>query len=325
MENYFLTNYSLSVSEILQSLFISEYGLRHLAHSKTETQYKWGHTFIAIVELCPLIGLIATVIERIVAKYWLIQDNLWLFSGSQNDCNGSVFVEKVQSRLERINKDCPPGILFNVKKINPSITGGTCTAMSLKFLKAYFKAKMKSNHRPEVLQEELVKSKGKFAKSSEKMRIRQAAYNTIEVKLENSFRKIDYSKNKVQALANDRSLKIDASSAEIDMKKSFNESGFASEVEKLPTGAFLVRILKPANNEKLEEHGHSLVYVKEKELSLFYDPNCGVRVLSPYKHAIVLFDLFKVYYESFEVSKARFYRLEPDVLRTKLRVATVND
>ena len=330
MKNYLLDNYKLSNCEMSQSLFVSEYGLRHWAHSKKQTPYKWGHRIIATIELCPLIGLIATIIERLVAscirpnnieplshvkpspRTSLTKKREWLFKGSQFKCDGHVSVAKVNSILVKLDNHRSTGIQFNQKKVVPSLQGGTCTAMSLEFLDSYFKAKKisieNSDTQSEMLVDHLIKLGHNFSSSSQEMRDRQAAYNTIEV-LNGS--KIDYSRNKVQSLANYHSLVIDYSSSEIDVDKLDNESAISEEVDALPEGAFLIRIIKPANNEKLEEFGHSLVYIKERGLGLFYDPNYGVRNLSPSEHSKVLFEGFKSCFQSFDISKARFYRLQP--------------
>lgn len=64
--NYLLSNYKLSTKEIIQSAFISEYGLRHLELAKEGS--KWGHRIIAMIELCPILGIVASIIERLVAQ-----------------------------------------------------------------------------------------------------------------------------------------------------------------------------------------------------------------------------------------------------------------
>ncbi len=327
MSGYLLDNYELSRFELLQSFFLSEYGLRHWAHSKKQTPYKWGHRIIAIIEICPLIGLIATIIERLVASF-IGPNNLepkppprtsltkrmkWLFKGSQAGCNGQVSVDKVESIRAKLQAHRSNGIQFNQKKVSPSVEGGTCTAMSLEFLDSYFKTKKITIEQPDarsdMLVDHLIRLGRNFSSSSQEMRDRQAAYNTIEVKLNGS--EIDYSRNKVQSVANYHSLSIDYSSPEIDLAKLDDESSISKEVNALPEGAFFIRILKPANNEKLEEHGHSLVYIKERGLGLFYDPNYGVRNLSPSRHSKILFKGFKSCFESFGVNKARFYRFQP--------------
>jgi hypothetical protein len=314
MNNYLLNDYSLSTGEVLQSLFVSEYGLRHWALSKAQTECKWGHRIIAVIELCPLIGLVATIIEGLVANCFRpshsSKSREWLFEGTQYECNGFVSVEKVETILAKLATQCSNGIQFNFKKVASSVAGGTCTAMSLEFLDLYFKAKKITLEKPDAqsnrLVDHLINLGHKFSKSSQEMKDRQAAFNTIEVF---DSCDVDYSENKVQSLANYHSLKIDYSSSEIEVKNLVQES-LAEEVEKLPEGAFLIRILKPANNEKLEEQGHSLVYIKEHGLGLFYDPNHGLRNLAPSEHSKILFKEFKSCLREFEISKARFYRLQ---------------
>ncbi len=330
MENYLLDNYSLSKREVLQSLFVSEYGLRHWAHSKKQT-YKWGHRIIAVIELCPLIGLIATIIEGLAAsclrpkntehpsshnpppQITLTKKREWLFKGTQAGCNGPVSIAKVESIRAKLDAHRPNGIQFNQQKIVPSLEEGTCTAMSLEFLDSYFQARRLSIEKPnaqsDMLVDHLVKLGPNFSSSSQEMRNRQAAFNTIEVQLDGSA--IDYSRNKIQSLANYHSLVINYSSSEIDVDKVDDESSITKEVEALPEGAFLIRILKPENNEKLENRGHTLVYIKEHGLGLFYDPNYGVRNISPSEHPKILFEGFKSCFQSFQVNKARFYRLQP--------------
>lgn len=336
MKNYLLDNYSISKRELLQSFFVSEYGLRHWAQSKKQTECKWRHRIIAGIELCPLIGLLATITEKLGASYIrstnkppppspkpspqnqtsLIKDSQWLFKGTQAGCNGAVSVAKVESIRAKLDVRRPIGIQFNQKKVVDSIEGGTCSAMSLEFLDSYFKAKkinVKTADEQSALSiDRIVKLSQKFASSSQEMKSRQAAYNTIEVD-RSLGSAIDYSKNKVQSLANYHSLVIDYSSSEIDTEKLDHERRLSKELKDLPEGAFLVRILKPAKNDKLEEYGHSFVYIKENDMGLFYDPNQGVRNLSPSEHSKILLEEFKNYFRAFGINNARFYRMRPAV------------
>lgn len=314
MPNYLLDNYNLTKLEVLKSFVVSEYGLRHLAQAKTQTQHKWGHRIIAAIELCPIVGLIATLIEAIVARCiksyspQSIPQEKWLFKGSQASCLGQVSVSKVESIRAKLDSQSPLSICFNREKITDSLKGGTCTAMSLEFLEEYFKSKeanLKKDNFQSKMVESIIKFAPKFFNSCEEMRNRQAAFNTIEVKKLNY--EVDYSKNKVQALANYHSFVIDYASNEIETDKLTNEH----DIHSLPEGSFLIRILKPANNEKLEEHGHSLVYIKEHGIGIFYDPNFGVKNLSPSEHQVTLFENFKTNLNTFQVNKVRFYRLQP--------------
>lgn len=330
MNNFILKDYNLSYIQIFQSLFISEYGLRHLSESGLNEQQKWGHRIIAVIELCPLIGLVATVIEAVVVKYIqpyapispLVQQppvisNLkrkWLFKGTQSGCDGDVSLAKVESIRAKLNQQSAPGIKFNSTKVSDYIKGGTCTAMSLEFLDSFFKIQQaciqNSNPQSEIWANRISQIGSKFALSSREMRTRQAAYNTIEVRKVDSEIDLDYSRNKIQSLANYHSLKIDYASDEIDIQQINEENELSSSIDTLPDGAFLIRILKLAHNEKLEERGHSLVYIKEKGFGCFYDPNYGARNLLLSEHSSVLFEGFKRCFQNFGIDKVRLYRLQ---------------
>lgn len=204
-------------------------------------------------------------------------------------------MDKVEAIRADLAAKAPLGIHFNSSKVINRIEGGTCSAMSLEFIDFYMKTKS--------LNEE------QFATSSKKRRDLQAAFNTIEViPLESS---IDYSKNKIQSLANFYSLEIDHSSPEIDIAAMSHAKEIAKEVEALPDGVFLIRIIKPEDNDKLECNGHSLAIIKEEGLCLFYDPNFGVQNLSQVDPSTALFNNFKTCLKMFGISKARFYQLQP--------------
>jgi len=260
-----------------------------------------GYTFLGI-----------GVITIVIASFRLRQlyDEEWLFRGRQKGCNGFVSRADANIVLERLDKNKPSCIRFNRNTITNSIEGGTCSAMSLEFLATYFKIKeacpVDADYRSYMLQK-LRESGSKFASSSQEMRDRQSAYNTIEVsKLSED---IDYAKNKMQSLANYHGFKIDWSSDHIDTTLCRDVT---STMDHLPDGAFLIRILKPANNEKLEEYGHSLVYIKEDGLRLFYDPNFGLKAFDPSDHVSFLLKNFSTYFRKYQLKNGRFYHIQPN-------------
>lgn len=68
MKDLLLLDYTLSCTELLQSLVVSEYGLRHLDLANQQPENKWGHRLIALVEFLPLVGQVAMLIEYVVQK-----------------------------------------------------------------------------------------------------------------------------------------------------------------------------------------------------------------------------------------------------------------
>ncbi len=299
MDDYLLDNYELSYSKMFQSLIYSEYGIRHLIKAK-ECHSVW-HRFIATIELFPLIGLIATIIEAIAIKIinLFITPTKILFKGSQGGCNGYVNQKEVNKIIVSLQSSKEPFINFNEKKVVGEIYGGTCTAMSLTFVKKFLKAK----NNVEVI-------KDKFRASNEKLRNIQAAFNTIEIIRSNDV--VDYSKNKIQSLANYYKLKINNSSKELDINKieSEGENEFNNEINKLQLGIYVIRALKPSTNEKLEEYGHTMIYIKTTKINLLYDPNYGIEILRRRsKHCSMLLSKLKRCNYGFQTNKVKFYQL----------------
>lgn len=281
---------------------IRSFTLRHI-----NTAYQWCHDTIfqrAQTNSDPF-GLSENNDEP-----WLA-DIRQIFYGTQRFHNGPVDSGRVYSILDKLSSAAPNGIHFNQASFNPGtyLDGGTCTAMSLEFLSLYLK---RGNQ--EDLLDQVTKT---LSFSSQELRNRQMAYNMIEVDRDllsqpcQEGTSFDYSKNKIQAIANYHDLKIDYASEELDLKISGSNHLFDQLMEKLPQGAFLIRVLKPADNQKMEEFGHSLAYIQDGKTGLLYDPNEGLRQLDPDKKNQVLYELINIdVVEAFDASRLRFYRLQ---------------
>lgn len=66
--------YKLSCTETMQSLVVSPYAWRHLELARSEDAtwiQRWGHRTIAAIQFIPVIGLLASLIERIVIIFAL--------------------------------------------------------------------------------------------------------------------------------------------------------------------------------------------------------------------------------------------------------------
>lgn len=229
----------------------------------------------------------------------------WLFKGSQRSCNAGVTSSKVEAIRKKLEANCPEGVSFNPEKVHGIVTGGTCSAMSFSFIKKYLAITKES---PEKLVESLISLRPLFEGSSEKMRDRQAAFNTIEVM--GDLTDVDHSRNKIEALARYYHYHIAYASEEIVTTAPDCIERLQKELAQLPDGVYIVRILKPADNDKQEAHGHSMVYIRSKEHSFYYDPNNGAIELTHLDHAEIIYQSFKFCISTFNVSQARFYRIE---------------
>ncbi|MBA2728981.1 MAG: hypothetical protein H0U49_12520 [Parachlamydiaceae bacterium] len=264
--------------------------------------------------------ILSRFIEKDPKHYFPIDkspNQFWIFKGSQAGNKGAVEREHVLKVYNKINSLKPAQILFNQDKIVPALEGGTCSAMSLEFIKTYFDSRkivIKNEGEITTLLSLIQWSARNLRTSNEEMRIRQAAYNTIEVikDLENE---VDYSLQKIQSLANHHGFKIEIASDEIDILNIGSIAKGINTINNLDDGVYLTRILRPPDPQdlyemaKFEKYGHSVVYIKDKGAELFYDPNKGLLNIKPGKSDLELMTQFKNLYNEHEVSTARFYKV----------------
>ncbi len=319
MRDWFLPNYHLSCLELLQSVFVSEYGLRHLRQADLHPDRKWEHRLIAVIEFVPLLGQIAMLIEWVAFQILLDQGSLGnmprkelLFKGTQIQSEGWLNPERASRLVDYLNQRRESGIVFNQSRITPFINGGTCTAMSLDFAEEFFKLRkvhvMIGKHSDDLFLNSIRDLGQRFAESSEEMRTRQAAFNAIEVISHPPG--MDVAKNKVQSLVNLHGFKVDHSSCEIQVDRADYERTLKEEESKLPDGLYLLRTVKPFNNVREELHGHSMIYVKNQKEGFFYDPNEGAKYMRNFDHLSELSAALAKCCRIFDTSRARFYRLE---------------
>ncbi len=324
MSDYLLTDYKLSCSELIQSLIVSEYGLRHLEEANLQPELRWGHRLIAVIEFVPVLGQIAMLIEWIVFKVLensvpkqvdLTPRNIKLFNGSQTGAVGFARPDRVLRVLQRLEDRKEEGIEFNRSKVTGHIDGGVCSAMALDFADSFFKLRklhVRRGHPSTDLFLNCIRDLGRqFASSSEEMRIRQAAFNTIEVRGDAAG--IDVARNKIQSLANLHNFRIDRTSREIQMERADRRRVVSEEVAQLPDGLYLLRTIEPSYNERLEVAGHSMIYVKNRQEGFFYDPNDGVKYMSNVDHSSEISNVLIHCLNQFHTSRARFYRMQPSV------------
>src|SRR5690606_36603516 len=96
---------------------------------------------------------------------------------------------------------------------------------------------------------------------------RQAAYNTIEVKPSSNQSADEIKQQKMQSLANYHGLYLTPVMGTVTMRQL--ESGFDLKtlIDQLPDGTYVVRMLSPASNAKMEYYVHTMTFVKDKDFS----------------------------------------------------------
>lgn len=315
MNGYLISDYKLSCVELLQSLIVSEYGLRHWHEANLGLEHKWGHRIIALIEFVPVLGQGVTVIEGVV--FYCLYDptvrNELSFWGSQNNHQGPVSREKVLSVVHQLNQTTEQGIEFDPHHVAQNLEAGMCSAMALDFAKEFFTLKKNDwtigYSSSQRFLKKVSQLGSKFADGlSEERRIHQAAFNTIKVK---NAVGIDAGRNKVQSLANLYNFKIDHSSPEISLDQNDCEKIFKEEMDRLPNGVYFTRAIWPMENEKLEFHGHSMIYVKDQFDEFFYDPNYGTTYMRNIDPSPIISKMLLNCYYQWNTSKVRFHRLTP--------------
>lgn len=121
--NFRLDSYDLTKWELTRSLFLSEYSIRHFNQGLEEK--KFGHFAICVIEAIPLVGILASLIERIVVylydKWTIPQPNLKISTLKARvqavQSWQNAFCDKVKKTMDdyhkRILKKADPEISLN--------------------------------------------------------------------------------------------------------------------------------------------------------------------------------------------------------------------
>ncbi|MBI5274279.1 MAG: hypothetical protein HY860_04410 [Chlamydiales bacterium] len=318
MNDCLISNYSLTSMQVVQSILISEFGVRHYQEFSHSQEYKWEHLIIAIIELCPLLGALASLVEYAIAcccvftqpvvrllPSWKIT---WIVQGSQAGCTGSVNMQRVLQVFQEIVQNRAGGVTFNEVRLKDTIKQGTCSAMSLDLIRAYLECKQDRL----ITMDDLKRVGQKYITSSQEMKDCQMAFNSIELALDEIADGVDIERNKMQSLANFYHLTIDDASSFMDITQiSFED--FKEEIDSLPKGTYVIRAICPDDNHKGEKWGHTLVYNNDGCIPFFYDPNGGILNLEKEDHGAILFRALGKCNIDFETNMIRFYRIAEHV------------
>jgi len=225
-----------------------------------------------------------------------------LQKASQGPCSGINWRPKSKSYLKKLQADSPSTIGFNAEKLSWTTRGGNCTAIALEFIERYFNSD--SSESAESRLKRIAKSL-KFGGNIREMRARQGAFNCIEVKNSSA---MTGTAEKVGALLNFHDFKLINQSNTFDLLDDLRPklSGILSSMD---WGIYFMRDIKPANNDKLEEHGHSMVLIRTRGGDFFFDPNKGLEKIEAQGLEERVFEHLKHNYKRFEISQATFFKV----------------
>ena len=173
--------------------------------------------------------------------------------------------------FEYIDSRHTPHIKFNQSKLFPFDDGGVCTARALDFLARYH---VECQHKidPEARRICVKQFKPYLSLVTSAFISRQAAYNTIEIKNSRGIDKDALKEEKMQSLVNYHGFKITPVTGTLQTSLLEDRSlDLRDEIDQLPEGSYIVRMLYPANNVKGEYFGHTMIFIKSKDLSIYYD------------------------------------------------------
>lgn len=228
--------------------------------------------------------------------------------GQWPKCNGSTNKELAMEVVGDLQKKPVKNVRFNPVKVTGYVDGGNCTSLAFDF-----GAKALELYNADLSMEEIAKrirtweATYQSGEAGNLMKIRsvQEAFNTIEVDKSPS---ADLSKKKIKAMARYYGLKITDASPEF--KTLLDTQDKAIRIMKdLRNGVHFLRIIKPLDNDKQEEFGHSLILIKKGDEALFYDPSDTVEhIKSKYLGDRIFHHLHRCL-KRWDVQDARFYKL----------------
>lgn len=293
MSNYLLSDYSLSGWEALQSIFVSEIGLRHLDRSWQDPAFSGGNKAIACIELIPVLGFLVSLVEAGVAHFFQHSEKpTFIFRSTQERCDRTIPLEKAREILSRLKQLRPKGIDFSDEPTD-STSRGTCAAMSVSFIQDY--NLLKRQKTPEISRLRL-----RFAASSEEMRALQAAFDAI--KIDPTEQPVDITRALMESLARFRNLTVSDASSEIDLRTAGSLTELRGALSQMKDGTYLINL----------QGNHACVYIRENGTECFFDPNSGVQDLRGKDHAQEIFQNMRHYFLKAEgrTPHLRLYRLE---------------
>lgn len=210
-----------------------------------------------------------------------------LAKGTQIGKDGEFDMDKTLDIMKTLRSKSPNTVEFDYGRIQAYLSGGVCSAMTLRLL-SLFREAIKSS--ASSISEALKKAATAVKIAGPEYRAIQSAYNTIGKTEINSG---DFKRDKIQALLNydNSDLAISLASSEIDLSASDSLSKLRDEINSLPDGTYVTRSLNPFQSStpnsqptpssiKQENYGHSTLLIKDQGIGYYYDPAIGVLQLN---------------------------------------------
>ncbi|MBS3904222.1 MAG: membrane-targeted effector domain-containing toxin, partial [Simkania sp.] len=228
------------------------------------------------------------------------------FYASQYRCEGVFNGELSKQVCHLLNAQKPKHLRFNPASVGERyITGGACTALALDYINRLlsFKSLFGISSTLQLVADMDLKASDNY----QDMRVIQAAFNAIQKVGECSG---DFKRDKIDAMLGLYGRTTSAASKTIQLSDEHSLEHLQQLLPTLPEGIFLIRTLLPARNLKEEEHGHSMVLIKEGDALFFYDPNLGGFELPKENPVETLYEFLQSCYLEWNTPDLRFYQID---------------
>ncbi|MGE3954882.1 MAG: hypothetical protein AB7F31_06845 [Parachlamydiales bacterium] len=221
---------------------------------------------------------------------------------------GTVDPKRVAQVVEGLNmraRGLP--VVFRAKGIE-KLEGGSCSSLSLRVVEQilpYLNEPNLMERTKEVVKApdtEAQKRNNECDRLREGYRIQQAAFNAFSLTDRNG----DHSVEKISAFVRYYGLEVEESTLQLTVDSSLSLKG---PLGLMGPGLYLLRIVKGADNDRGEVHGHSAIVVKMGTSILYFDVNYGLYGGEAGKIAHLMGELLRANKERFDLDYFQFHRL----------------
>lgn len=235
---------------------------------------------------------------------------------------------RIVEQLNQFAQKEVKNIRFNPEMITGNqLIGGACSVVSLRVAKSVLeivehlaarkgmseedKEKILINKIRQCVEEinlEAASNKKNYEERRKEMRTLQQAFNAITV--DRKVETADVVQDKINALASYFQLQVSESTPQIQGDETLEEN-LHKQMKQLSCGVYLMRIIDYKYNHKLEEKGHSVVYVKTPHSELYFDPALGLYMLFKQIEKVnLIYDALLSAKLKFQVDQLSFHKLE---------------
>ncbi len=247
-------------------------------------------------------------------KAELLFSTVWQNKGPINLCT-------VMDCFMRLQDFAPEEISFYLSGLDDSVWSGVCTAHCLSFLSLYLRSYKYEALIPnrgneptfQSLDDRIIRCLNSCPSDTE-IRTYQAALNCIGLHDEYIYLFQERGmEHKITSLCALKGLKVETTSAnEIDYYTKSdleNKKAFFEVYDNMKPGAYLIRAISEAYNEKGEYYGHSMVIIKDEAGAYFFDPSSQGGLVY-FDHSVekeYLYDCISYLCQFFKLNYPRFY------------------